>query len=180
MGVSSTGLFADDVACEIRDDYIARLRSGLTGRQATKELLADRSEELADDDDGPVIWLALAVTQWKYGRLEPRVKSRALNIIKTGKGLARWRELSDPALVKQRQRILDKLRTQLESPQPEETNPGTKKWTGIYKSAPDAAAQEITTGQLARGQHCRDPGRRKSIRLCKGASQLQYRDLPDS
>ena len=121
MGAQAVGLFGSDTACDVRDAYVDRLRSGMTGRQATKELLAEWAEEIEDTDDGPVFWLALAATQWTYGRLEPRVKARALRIISGGEDLRRWEAEGDPRLVRQRQRVLNKLRDQLQSAPPPET-----------------------------------------------------------
>jgi hypothetical protein len=64
----------------------------------------------------PVLWLSLAATQWKCGRLEERVKQRALAIIDNGSDLERWEE--DPKLIPKRLAVLQKLRSQLLSPQP--------------------------------------------------------------
>ena len=48
------------------------------------------AEEIADVDDGPVFWLALAATQWEYGRLDTSVKSKALKVIEKNKDDHRW------------------------------------------------------------------------------------------
>lgn len=119
MSASSVAIFGDDTACDVRDEYVDHLRYGLSGKQATTQMIADWSGELADSDDGPVFWLALAATQWKYGRLEPRVKAKALAVIRKKLDLPRWEE-SDPKTVKAREKVLDRLRVQLESEQPPE------------------------------------------------------------
>ena len=81
MGVSGTAIFGDDVACDVRDAYRRLVADGFAGPKATNQLLQEWKETLADEDDGPVFWLALAATQWQCGRLEARVKTRALKTI---------------------------------------------------------------------------------------------------
>lgn len=60
---------------------------------------------------------ALAATQWKCGRLEPRVSDKALAIISSGANLTRWRD-AGPKELKSRVEVLDRLRAKLLSPQP--------------------------------------------------------------
>lgn len=118
MGAWGTALFADDTASDVRDDYKALLAEGYEGPKATTRLLRDWKAELADEDDGPLFWLALAATQWKYGRLESRVKVKALKIIDNESSLDRWTEEGNAKALKQRRAVLEKLRLQLLSPQP--------------------------------------------------------------
>ncbi len=73
---------------------------------------------MKDSDDGPVIWFALAETQWKLGRLEDRVRDKVIEIIDSGASLDRWREESDKLAAK-RQKVLLELKEKLLSPQPE-------------------------------------------------------------
>jgi hypothetical protein len=76
MGAWGTAIFSDDDACDVRDGYRQLVTDGLTGPAATNRLLLEWKEVLADEDDGPLFWLALAATQWQFGRLEARVKAR--------------------------------------------------------------------------------------------------------
>jgi hypothetical protein len=39
---------------------------------------------MEDEEDGPVVILALAAAQWEAGRLDARIKKRALKIIEQG------------------------------------------------------------------------------------------------
>jgi hypothetical protein len=108
-------LFSDDVACDVRDQYRELIGDGLAGPQATDRLLSEWAQALDDTDDGPVVWLALAATQWRLGRLEPQVQQRALAIVDTGQDLDRWESPTDR---RKRAAVLTKLGTQLVSPQP--------------------------------------------------------------
>jgi hypothetical protein len=118
MGAWGTAVFSDDTACDVRNGYVDLLGDGLTGSEATKKLLREWSESLKDPDEAPVFWLALAATQWKYGRLEPQVLQQALNAIDGGSDLSRWDVGSKE--YKKRRAVLDKLRAQLTSSQPPE------------------------------------------------------------
>jgi len=118
MGAWGTAIFSDDTACDVREAYIDFLGDGLTGPEATKALLDEWSGSLNDPDDAPVFWLALAATQWRCGRLEAYVRHQAFNVIDNGSDLARWE--SGSTAFKKRTAVLEKLRLQLNSPQPPE------------------------------------------------------------
>src|SRR5690348_13952889 len=106
MGVWSTAIFGDDTAGDVRDAYRELVANGLSGPQATDQLLREWREIIDDEDDGPVFWLALAATQWACGRLEERVKDKAVEIIDNGSSLSRWSEAGDSKMLKQRQAVL--------------------------------------------------------------------------
>ena len=67
MGVWGAELYANDVTCDVRDDYIDKLRQGLTNEDATKELIKSNQELIDDNEDQELFWYALADTQWEYG-----------------------------------------------------------------------------------------------------------------
>ena len=119
MGAWGNKLFDDDTACDVRDEYIRLLAEGHSGPAATDLLLDRWKEGVKDSDEGPVFWLALAVTQHNHGRLESCVKDRALVVLDQKLGLDRWREIGSHA-VKGRLNQLEKVRVQLQSPQPKE------------------------------------------------------------
>lgn len=116
MGAWDTAVFSDDTARDVREGYIELLGDGLSGSEATKKLVAEWLESLEDPDEAPVFWLALAVTQWKYGRLEPQVLQQALSAIDGGSDLARWDVGSRD--YRERRGVLEKLRARLTSSQP--------------------------------------------------------------
>lgn len=119
MGAWGTALFSDDTTCSVRDAYRERLADGMDGIAATADLIAQWKVEALDpiDDDALLFWLALAATQWKVGRLEDGVRSKAITIIDSGEDLKRWEEAGTKA-VTQRRAVLQKLRDQLLSSQP--------------------------------------------------------------
>lgn len=118
MGAWGTGIFQDDTACDIRDEYRDHIGNGLGGPEATARILESYASSLADPEQAGVVWLALAATQWKCGRLQPETQEKALAVIHSGSDLARWKAGSNAEYLKRRA-ALEKLRVQLTSPQPE-------------------------------------------------------------
>ena len=116
MGTWGTDVFSDDLASDIRMRYRDLVGDGFSGQQATEILLSEYREVLDDPDAAPVFWLALAATQWRCGRLEPKVLAHALEVIDSGSDLLRWQE--SPQLLMKRYQVLSKLRVTLTSPQP--------------------------------------------------------------
>jgi len=115
MGVWGTAIFSDDNASDLREDYRRLIADGISGPEATDRLLREWAPK-GDPALEPVFWLALAVTQWGCGRLEERVKAKALGVIEDGSALSEWR---GGKLERKRQVVLDATRKKLESPQPE-------------------------------------------------------------
>ena len=110
-----TGLFSDDVACDIRDHYRQLLEDGAEDGAATR-LTLEKFEPYLEESDS-IALIAFAVTQSKLGRLEPDVRDRALAIIDAGADLAVW-ERENPKLLPKRRAVLEKARAQLTGPQP--------------------------------------------------------------
>ena len=118
MGAWGVGLYQDDVTCDVRSDYVNRLKVGLSNIDATKDLIELNSDFIEDPDDGPLFWLALADTQWKYGRLLPEIKEIALEYIRSGTDLEKWKE--NKKQFEKRKRVLEELEERLNSPMPPE------------------------------------------------------------
>ena len=117
MGTWGTGIFQDDVALDIKDSYTERVRKGEDGERVTADLIAEYQSEFDEPDTKAVFWLALADTQWKLGRLEPEVKERALQCIRDGSELERWKSAT-AADYRARKRALSALEERLMTPQP--------------------------------------------------------------
>lgn len=116
MGVWGTGIFQDDTACDLRDEYRQLLGDGLSDADAKAGILKAYSSSFASADESTVAWLALAATQWRLGRLDPDSLEHALKVIDSGLDLARWSV--DSGDRDKRKAALEKLREQISSPQP--------------------------------------------------------------
>jgi hypothetical protein len=117
MGIFGTGIFENDDACDVRDEYRQQIEDGVEDAEATRSTLAKFRGYFDDPESGPVCILALAVTQSKIGRLDPDIRSRALAAIDSGAELAIW-EREDPKSLPKRRAVLEKARVQLTGPQP--------------------------------------------------------------
>lgn len=115
MGTYGAGIFQDDVAADVRAAFLEQLAAGVAPPEATRAVADMYGAALADSEDGPVVWLALAATQWEYGALDPRVRDRALAVIASGADLARW---LDSPLLGRRKAVLERLAVKLRSPAP--------------------------------------------------------------
>jgi len=84
MGVFGAGIFADDDALDVRDDYKYFLADAQSNELATDAMVRQYGASFDDPAATTGFWLGLAWTQWKSGRLDPRVKAVALHIIHDG------------------------------------------------------------------------------------------------
>jgi hypothetical protein len=119
MGTYGAGLFQDDTASDVREDFLNLLREGHSAQEASKALLCERSSSIDDTNDGPVFWLALAATQCEYGCLQMEVLHKALSVIDSDSDLGRW----SGKLHAKRRGVLADLRTRLLGPQPKARRP---------------------------------------------------------
>lgn len=84
MGVWGISLYENDIGSDVRAYFEAQLRNGKSGSTITQELVEQYQDSLADPEDAPAFWLALADTQWDLGRLEKGVKDKALFYLEHG------------------------------------------------------------------------------------------------
>jgi hypothetical protein len=116
MGAFGFGLFQDDCALDVRDEWQALLASGIDEPEASRRLRETWKETLEDPDEGPVFWLALALAQHARGRLQDDVAARAREVVASGAGLERWRE-AGPKAPQRRTAALAAVAAQLAAPQ---------------------------------------------------------------
>jgi hypothetical protein len=111
VGYSGAGLYDDDAGADVRSGFRKLVADGRTADAATDALIERWGSALEYSGEACAFWLALADTQWKVGRLEERVRDRALGIIASGEDLARFAH--DPRLHKRRRVVLEQLAAQL-------------------------------------------------------------------
>jgi hypothetical protein len=115
MGTWGTALFSDDTARDVREDLRDAIAEGVAPPAATDRILAEYVPDPSDPPYAATVWLALAVTQWKLGRVEERVRDAALAAIDSGGALAAWLGTKSEA---RRRQILADARALLMSPPP--------------------------------------------------------------
>lgn len=116
MGAWNTGIFGDDVACDVRAQFRREIEDGKSPTAARKEVLKVWGEVLSDPDDGPIIWIALAATQLERKCLEKEVRENAMAVLDAGGDIHRWRE--SPNDFRARKSALARLRTRLAKTKP--------------------------------------------------------------
>lgn len=162
MGVWGAGIFSDGTAADVRDDYRECLAEAMNGPAATEKVLSLYTDSQDDPDDGPPFWLSLAAVQYRYGRLEDRVRNRALKIIEDGSDVVRFSQ--NPKLRRARERVLEKLRGQLVGPQrrpanvrrevPTECDWGTGEVVGFRRDSGEWTALQVQgIGQSGRNRY---------------------------
>jgi hypothetical protein len=104
MGAWDVGLFADDTALDVREAWVEPVRRGRSPADVTAEILG------AFGAAAPRGWLALGATQWRWGRLEPLVRERAVALLDSGQALGEWAGTEYEAA---RRRVLGTLRKRL-------------------------------------------------------------------
>lgn len=112
MGTWDVGIFDDDVAMDIQAEFEEAIEEGLSVIEATEQILESFEEELEDEDDAPIIYLALASLQLKNGNLQKSIKDKAIAIIDSGEELKRWAETDEETLEK-RKSVLNELKSKL-------------------------------------------------------------------
>ena len=110
MGTWGPAIFADDDAEDLRDAYRYILADAQSDSAATDAAMAAYGAAFDRLEATTPFWLALALIQWKWGRLDSRVRTAALRIIDDGIDLAKWadspvRNKRAAALVKARATI---------------------------------------------------------------------------
>lgn len=120
MGAWGTSLYSNDSACDIRGDYMELLKTGKTNAEAENILIENNQGYIADPEEAPLFWFALADMQWNYGRLTPEVKAKALFYLQNRDAeMERWRESGEKQMMAWNH-TLDKLKEKLLSQQPPE------------------------------------------------------------
>jgi hypothetical protein len=114
MGTWGTGIFADDDAADVRDDFKHYVADTQSIAAATDAIALDFGASLEAPQNTAAFWFALALTQWRSGWLDDRVRATALRLIADGMDLEKWPKTQ----ARKRTAILNALRAQLESPQP--------------------------------------------------------------
>ena len=95
MGTWGTALYSDDLAADLRGDFTDAAGDGLSAAAIVDRLTQEYAASVADADEGPVFWLAVADMGWRLGRLDERARLEALAAIDSGRDLARWDEPRD-------------------------------------------------------------------------------------
>ncbi|MDH3255448.1 MAG: hypothetical protein OEM62_10680 [Acidobacteriota bacterium] len=147
MGSWGHGIRQDDLVKDVIDSFKEHLKDDVSIADATQKIESEYAESLGDEDEAPLVYLALADAQWTYGALDSVVLSRVRSDIETQAGLERWREASASDLAKRRKalkRFLEKIEVE---------NPRPAKLPKRVVRAPKFAPGECLSITLSNGQY---------------------------
>ena len=113
MGAWGTELLDDDVASDVRSTFENELEGGASVAHATEVVLREWSDAFEDEDDGPIVWLALAALQLDRGAFQKSVRDKALAVIEGGVNQRRWDEEATPEDAAKRPVVLEELKVRL-------------------------------------------------------------------
>jgi hypothetical protein len=111
MGTWGAQILDDDLAMDIQAEFEQALEDGLSVKKATKQIIKAFQDVLEDEDEGPIVYLALAALQLERNELQPEIRKTALEIIETGQGLARWEEAGEDVLA-ERKKVLEEMKAE--------------------------------------------------------------------
>lgn len=109
MGTWGTGIFDNDDAGDVREEFRDLIAAGKSADEATAGLVESYGAADVDLEDHD-FWLALAATQHSPGHVGTGVIERAITIIDDPAELERW----DPSDARRRRAALKKLRSRLQ------------------------------------------------------------------
>ena len=120
MGAWGTGLWEDDLACDIQDEWNELLDEGMSPRKAAKIILKSWLEELEDYDDDlerqpdeAILYISLAALQMRHRALTIGIKKKAIELIDKGADLELWED-SDKQDYEERKKFLMEFKEKLE------------------------------------------------------------------
>lgn len=92
MGTWSSVITGDDTVADVIGAINDRLKRGEPMAEACSAVRQQFRSLLDDEDEAPLLWLALAAVQWRHGAVEPDVLARVRADVQQQRGLDRWRE----------------------------------------------------------------------------------------
>lgn len=119
MGAWGTGIWEDDLSCDIKDEWDELMDEGISPRKATKLILESWQEEFSDYDDEmdkqadeSILFIALASLQMRHKALTIYVKRKTLMLIEKGADLELWED-GDENDYQDRKKVLEQFKSKL-------------------------------------------------------------------
>jgi hypothetical protein len=96
------------VAADVRSEFLEDVLGHTYASTAAERFIAGHPDLISDTDDGPIIYLALAVLLAQQGITNHLIIDRARQIIKNKEGLGRWLDEGGVVLLR-RQQLYDSI-----------------------------------------------------------------------
>lgn len=152
MGIWGTSIFSDDLASDIRREYNTLISIKKT--DDIEDIFISYYKEIFDTEEEPVFWFALALSEWKKGRLTKRAKNKALEMLNSGKDQKRWKSFDNEKNYKKRLFVLDEFKKTLLSPMPEQKKVSKPRQRRCPWKVGSLLAYKIVTNEALRAHPC--------------------------
>lgn len=167
MGTWGAGLFFDDTTCDVRDEYVQSLKSRLSHLDSCRKILDRYASLLEDAEVACLVYLALADTAWRYGRLDQALQDRAVSLLRSGGDVFVWERDApkDAAFRRKALQVLQVLQARLLTPQsrsrwclqaPKDPHHGTR-LNGLFSGLAPGQLGVAGAGGLRRAGKSVDP-----------------------
>ena len=120
MGTWGVGIYSNDTAEEVRD-ICNEIYPFVSVEEGNKIIFKEFEELLKTnliDNDYASFWYALSDWQWKHGILSEDIRAKTMELLEINAGIEEWKESGGQVNSKKRITIMEKLKSQLNSPMP--------------------------------------------------------------
>ncbi len=117
MGTWSSSIFGNDLALDVKDNFLYLLRRGTYSEETFLKEFNDVicSPEWQDSQDYADFWLSLAAMQWDYGVLTEYTRQKAIECLSIKNNRA-WIDLKTSRLDRKREKVLSDFGRKIASP----------------------------------------------------------------
>jgi hypothetical protein len=110
-------LVNSDLARDVRAELVRHFTAGASIANATVQTLAEFRDVLADPNEGPVIFLAVAMFQLDHDQLQSFIRDAAVDLIESGEAESAWKA-TESGVRQQRRALLQQFLTLLKEATP--------------------------------------------------------------
>jgi len=114
MGTWGVAISSDDLVMDIQGQIVELLKKDIALSKACEKVI--KQYKNLDREEKPLLWLAIASMQWKYGEVSNEILENVRSDIANERGLEIWRE--DSKLLGKRKKVLHKFLAKIEVPNP--------------------------------------------------------------
>ena len=95
MGTWGHGIFENDVAMDVQENFCEFMEEGDTAFEATDKILESFSDVLEDPEEGSLVYIALAELQMEKNALQQSIKKQILKIFSDDSIYEIWEDSED-------------------------------------------------------------------------------------
>jgi hypothetical protein len=108
MGTWGTGIYEDDTALDVRQEFLSHITTPSARERTWREYIADVEKSIYGEfkgDDADTVTLALCCVELEKGLLTEETKRNTLEVIGSGRDIARWEDAAFEDLTKRKHEL---------------------------------------------------------------------------